>query len=76
MTDTVKHIDNGGSAFPAVCPMDFQFANEGMTLRDWFAGQAMHFVLESILIDDMKRGAEVAYLAADAMIAVRKAEGR
>jgi hypothetical protein len=28
-------------AFPCAVPIGFQFANDGMTLRDWFAGQAL-----------------------------------
>lgn len=30
---------NGGQAFPVAVPMEFQFTEAGMTLRDWFAGQ-------------------------------------
>lgn len=43
MSDATKPIDDGGPAFPrVVCedgvPPDVR---EGMTLRDWFAGQAL-----------------------------------
>lgn len=35
--------DNGGAAFPAIQTMgrDFQFVADGMTLLDYFAGQAL-----------------------------------
>ncbi|PZP56671.1 MAG: hypothetical protein DI604_35360 [Delftia acidovorans] len=34
-----KKIDDGGSAFPVAVQPDFQFAHDGMSLRDWYAGQ-------------------------------------
>lgn len=41
---TAAHKDNGGSAFPVPTDMSngeaFYLATPGMTLRDWFAGQA------------------------------------
>ena len=33
----MSKIDNGGAAFP----YEAQVRNEGMTLRDWFAGQVL-----------------------------------
>jgi hypothetical protein len=69
-------IDDGGSAFPyqyeydgipVVCP--------GMTLRDWFAGQALasmvHKFPENIIWSNV---AFEAYEAADAMLAARKGD--
>jgi hypothetical protein len=56
---------DGGPAFPAEsfaaqqCP--------GMTLRDWFAGQA----LASFVPDTAQNKAEAAYAIADAMLAER-----
>lgn len=57
------------SAFPLAVPPDFQFANGGMTLRDYFAGQALQGQLatgEAALLV-----ASCAYAIADAMLAER-----
>lgn len=32
---------NGGPAFPLHVPLEFQYAHDGMSLRDWFAAQAL-----------------------------------
>jgi len=68
-------ISNGGPAFP-VSSVDgyFQF---GMTLRDWFAGQALAGLCASasgigIPSDEM---AGIAYSRADAMIAEGNKDG-
>lgn len=52
---------------------------EGMTLRDWFAGQALGGALSGILSDgstiersDAPTYAALAYAIADAMLAARK----
>lgn len=64
MTDDKK----GGAAFPHVSThMD----RTGMTLRDYFAGQA----LVAFLGHDPNWNAEMAYRAADAMIAEREKGG-
>lgn len=63
-------------AFPnAPCPAytdDAQYGQRGMTLRDWFAGQAMATMIPSITkeshVDTISKGA---YLMADAMLAAR-----
>jgi hypothetical protein len=34
-------IDDGGAAFPLYLPQDEGDIRHGMTLRDWFAGQAL-----------------------------------
>ena len=39
MSDTKIH--DGGPAFPTVCEMINETPAKGMTLRDWFAGQAL-----------------------------------
>ena len=66
-------INNGGPAFPCVCPKDFQFANEGMTLRDWFAGQALanKFTEDETSDENIARWA---YRVADAMLKMREAK--
>lgn len=62
------------SAFPTVLPKDWDSVNEGMTLRDYFAGQ----VLNGLFAGNNTGGsidalAERAYIYADAMIEVRDA---
>ncbi len=53
--------DNGGSAFT------------GMTLRDWFAGQALPAILQILsLKDDYTDVVAAAYSWADAMLEERK----
>lgn len=77
-----KPINDGGPAFPApmftrqadgqpMCPQEFGLG--GMTLRDWFAGQAM----SAMVVDAESYGneitlAECAYIQADAMLSERK----
>ena len=74
-------IDDGGPAFPVpVTPTrGGGWASckevEGMSLRDWFAGQALAGMFaadtpDSVLTADDK--ADQAYHAADAMLAARK----
>ena len=78
--------DNGGDAFP-VMNMATGLIHQGMTLRDWFAGQALITLGEGNpnLPDDPAdirhwpkpmvmavRRAKWAYLQADAMIEARK----
>ena len=73
--------DNGGPAFP----LDYSekgFGEQGMTLRDWFAGQALPSIIEGarkILIateqmPSSDRMAHAAYVLADAMLAERAKE--
>lgn len=72
--------DTSGPAFPAYmkesAAFGQDFCQEGMTLRDWFAGQALVGMLASAPVADRSkpkhRGwAENAYLFADAMLAER-----
>lgn len=78
--------NTGGSAFPKPQvdgPNDrFEWAEPGMTLRDWFAGQALNAVIgNSQLLDDISdlnrdkamtdTIAHHAYVLADAMLAER-----
>lgn len=69
--------NNGGPAFPRpvsrknpIDPSTEQPAQEGMTLRDWFAGMAMQGICANPENDGMNTGDAVlrAYQAADAMI--------
>lgn len=72
--------DDGGPAFPTMT--DGGYARGGMSLRDWFAGQALPAVLMDtaqvkavadrmgICLTDAI--AEVSYEVADAMLAERK----
>lgn len=77
--------DNGGPAFPV---LDSSYGNlglrdPGMTLRDWFAGQALSGMasIESIGAIATEAGmqaprfmAAYSYLIADAMLAARKGD--
>lgn len=69
-------LDDGGQAFPAADPgMNGTY---GMTLRDWFAGQALAGVVERCAADTLMPGEDIehlfarrAYQVADAMLAAR-----
>jgi hypothetical protein len=76
----VRKMTNNGSAFPvfdsARVGMDYGCTDEGMSLRDWFAGQALVGLLSSC--DDQSRGTiesfvEYTYEIADAMLKLREA---
>lgn len=81
-------IDDGGPAFPVLCdyidgkPRGMQTTNrggwcEGLSIRDWFAGQALCGYLPDPSVSDRGGGmrliAKAAYDMADAMIAARNA---
>ena len=72
--------DDGGPAFPQIVDMvDFQFTSGGMTLRDWFAGQALAGFIASGTFSNAGTGFESfiaghAYNVADAMLEARKGE--
>lgn len=83
----MSKTDDGGPAFPqadiiltANNPPILQWTQEspGMSLRDWFAGQALAGLLAHRVLkfntEDM--AARVAYKFADAMLAARKGDGR
>lgn len=68
--------DDGGRAFPAQDNNGHNFG--GMTLRDWFAGQALIAVMQVCGADHMRDGEKIqdmfarrAYQAADSMLAER-----
>ena len=67
---------NGGPAFPVTVAFkdyqgqSLQVVSHGMSLRDWFAGQALAgMVVDPVTYDGL---AEEAYRLADAMLAARK----
>ena len=73
---TVK--DDGGPAFPLAVPVgDGLGIQHGMSLRDWFAGQALAGMLasdqvgESQWADNKDYAASFAYKMADAMLQER-----
>lgn len=64
-------------AFPLAVPAGYEFADGGMSLRDWFAGQAlsgmmgnadMPFAADAADVEP-RQIAEAAYELADAMLA-------
>lgn len=91
MEQRMNKIDDGGPAFPRPygkgldpegLPGDeiSNSASPGMSLRDWFAGQAISGTLSNNewnpdVINDPKRLARWSYVYADAMLAARKAGG-
>jgi len=67
-----KKIEDGGPAFPAIGSETFPSDPQGMSLRDWFAGQA----LVGLLSDPECGGgsealARTSYSIADAMLSAR-----
>lgn len=75
MSDAKK---DGGQAFPHLQPTDPQFAysENGMSLRDWFAGQALAGMLANPALDRSyaMNLDSAAYLIADGLIAAREAK--
>lgn len=82
MTDT-KKIDDGGPAFSSPTK-EFEDGWDGMSLRDWFAGQALagNLSAENMGVgwierlrspDNARLMADRAYQMADAMLSARKA---
>lgn len=82
MSDT--KINDGGPAFP-VPEMGTNYIPaqlKGMSLRDWFAGQALAGILQTTWYDEDERPyaetgpniASDAYIIADAMLAARNAK--
>ncbi|MBZ5761540.1 hypothetical protein LAV84_18510 [Rhizobium sp. VS19-DR104.2] len=71
--------NEGGFAFPTptLFAPDGTFlggGSDGMTLRDWFAGQALIGMMQAMrpYSNDFARSAREAYVQADAMIAARE----
>ena len=63
MSDTTR---DGGPAFPSPGAFD------GMSLRDWFAGQAMKALVETGHFNNSEEMSAHAYSLADAMIEGRE----
>ncbi len=69
----MSDIKDGGPAFPVYDDTHMYPTSTGMTLRDWFAGQALASAGSSSL--DAVRIAKACYERADAMIAAREKGG-
>lgn len=68
--------DNGGPAFP-IYPSETLYAPSGMSLRDYFAGQALAAILtheSAYEHSGESQVARMAYMQADAMLAIRNEE--
>ncbi len=62
--------NDGGRAFPSHGSMG-EVAQEGMSLRDYFAAKAMQGLMARVGAHDADRIAHDAYIVADAMLAER-----
>lgn len=70
---------DGGPAFP--CPRAMNAPNEGMSLRDYFAGQALTGIIATfsgpeMLLPSPRVTATDAYEYADAMLEIRHNRGQ
>ena len=61
--------NDGGTAFPAMTPGGY--CTPGMTLRDWFAGQALAGLQFMQTSQTYGKDAELCYRMADAMLQMR-----
>lgn len=65
-------VTDGGPAFPIVLPEEFQQAHTGLSLRDWFAGQALvGLIAQTMKAEVAEEFARQAYVTADAMLEAR-----
>tara|TARA_R110000868_G_scaffold305289_1_gene566357 strand:- start:870 stop:1130 length:261 start_codon:yes stop_codon:yes gene_type:complete len=64
--------NDGETAFPATTPGGY--CTPGMTLRDWFAGQALAGLQFMNTSQTYGKDAELCYRMADAMLKTRDAE--
>lgn len=76
MSEVSQVRSDGGAAFPLHPGISPDWTNSaGMSLRDWFAGQALAMTAPAYV--SLPQSAEVlakrCYLVADAMLAARKA---
>jgi hypothetical protein len=70
--------NDGGPAFPTIAmrrsgEMDADVVVDGLTIRDWFAGQALATTVTRCV--GMTDAAKTSYLIADAMLAERAKGG-
>jgi hypothetical protein len=65
-------INDGGPAFPVVVPSEGAVWEYGMTLRDWFAGQALMGMMLGARRGGAMMLARECYEMADAMLAARE----
>jgi len=71
MEDKVK---DGGAAFPSSFRYDLEdWADPGMSLRDWFAGKAMAAIIAHYGVYELTEDADIAYEYAEKMLRARKA---
>ena len=72
-------IHNGGPAFPVTDSRhpngQIEYGSNGMTLRDWFAGQALTGLLADSNASSKSLYVKDAYDLADAMLVVRERKG-
>ncbi len=66
--DVTKMISDGGPAFPTA----FQMHSKGMTLRDYFAGKALHGLLALDNYGKWDELAKCSYRISDAMLKARE----
>jgi hypothetical protein len=62
---TMTKPNDGGPAFPKkgeMSPITGEFLNAGMSLRDWFAGMALHGLLASGLFTEIEAESEEPWL--------------
>jgi hypothetical protein len=59
-------------AFPVAVPAEWEMFQDGMSLRDWFAGQALNGRLADGTDKDAQLVAEEAYAYAQAMLVERQ----
>jgi hypothetical protein len=66
----------GGPAFPVAHEVNLETCRKGMSLRDWFAGQALAGWLANPVGDgsDANELARYSYKMADAMLKAREAK--
>jgi hypothetical protein len=72
MEDKVK---DGGAAFPSSFRYDLEdWADPGMSLRDWFAGKAMAAIIARYGVYELTDDTDIAYEYADKMLRARKTD--
>lgn len=79
MVETDRKMNDGGPAFPHMKAEGHNDYAAGLSLRDWFAGQALVAMSIAAPYSDTARSADyqqavsaAAYAYADAMLAARK----